>query len=240
MISELDLKSNENSVRHIFSLWFYSSQLESLIQVCHRELLDLHEKSRFSHFLNTFESGFKIIETSFFILRKKEKQRKKEKRILTVILSENNSKISKIGYVDEIAINVNRSSWFISKRLLIRIIIDFRFSNQQKLILRSTARVEYVYKTSLKIGHETMRKSPSFYRYEIILIRNTWSLLPRHQWLICIGGNLSENKSVPRQPTARVYRDNKAIKKILRGWEFLNRSLYKALVLCILQFKNDR
>lgn len=150
MISELDLKSNENSVRHIFSLWFYSSQLESLIQVCQRELLDLHEKSRFSHFLNTFESGFKIIETSFFILRKKEKQRKKEKRILTVILSENNSKISKIGYVDEIAINVNRSSWFISKRLLIRIIIDFRFSNQQKLILRSTARVEYVYKTSLK------------------------------------------------------------------------------------------
>ena len=110
MISELDLKSNENSVRHIFSLWFYSSQLESLIQVCQRELLDLHEKSRFSHFLNTFESGFKIIETSFFILRKKEKQRKKEKRILTVILSENNSKISKIGYVDEIAINVNRSS----------------------------------------------------------------------------------------------------------------------------------
>lgn len=89
---------------------FYSSQLESLIQVCQRELLDLHEKSRFSHFLNTFESGFKIIETSFFILRKKEKQRKKEKRILTVILSENNSKISKIGYVDEIAINVNRSS----------------------------------------------------------------------------------------------------------------------------------
>lgn len=214
MISELDLKSNENSVRHIFSLWFYSSQLESLIQVCQRELLDLHEKSRFSHFLNTFESGFKIIETSFFILRKK------EKRILTVILSENNSKISKIGYVDEIAINVNRSSWFISKRLLIRIIIDFRFSNQQKLILRSTARVEYVYKTSLKIGHETMRKLQSFYRYETILIRNTWSLLPRHQWLICIGGNLSENKSVPRQPSARVYRDNEAIKKYLEGENF--------------------
>lgn len=240
MISELDLKSNENSVRHIFSLWFYSSQLESLIQVCQREILDLHEKSRFSHFLNTFESGFKIIETSFFISKKKEKQRKKEKRSLTVILSENNSKISKIGYVDENAVNVNRSSWFISKRLPIRIIIDFRFSIQQKLILRSTARVEHAYKSSLKIGHETMRKSPSFYRYETILIRNTWSLLPRHQWLICIGGNLSENKSVPRQPTARVYRDNEAIKKILRWWEFLNRSLYKALVLCILQFKNDR
>ena len=133
MISELDLKSNENSVRHIFSLWFYSSQLESLIQVCQREILDLHEKSRFSHLLNTFESGFKIIETSFFISKHKEKQRKKERKgSLTVILSENNSKMSKIGYVDENAINVKRSSWFISKLLPIRIIIDFRFSNQRK------------------------------------------------------------------------------------------------------------
>lgn len=220
MISELDLKSNENSVRHIFSLWFYSSQLESLIQVCQRELLDLHEKSRSSHFLNTFEKRVQDNRNIILHIEKEEKQRKKEKRSLTVILSENNSKISKIGYVDEIAINVNRSSWFISKRLLIRIIIDFRFSNQQKLILRSTARVEYVYKTSLKIGHEAMRKSPSFYRYETILIRNTWSLLPRHQWLICIRGNLSENKSVPRQPTARVYRDNEAIKKYLEGENF--------------------
>lgn len=220
MISELDLKSNENSVRHIFSLWFLQLSVGVSNSSLPKRTTRFTWKVTFFAFPKYFWSGFKIIETSFFILRKKEKQRKKEKRILTVILSENNSKISKIGYVDEIAINVNRSSWFISKRLLIRIIIDFRFSNQQKLILRSTARVEYVYKTSLKIGHEAMRKSPSFYRYETILIRNTWSLLPRHQWLICIRGNLSENKSVPRQPTARVYRDNEAIKKYLEGENF--------------------
>lgn len=81
MISELDLKSNENSVRHIFSLWFYSSQLESLIQVCQRELLDLHEKSRFSHFLNTFEE--RVQDNRNIILhieekRKTEKERKEE------------------------------------------------------------------------------------------------------------------------------------------------------------------
>lgn len=81
MISELDLKSNENSVRHIFSLWFYSSQLESLIQVCQREILDLHEKSRFSHFLNTFEKRVQDNRNIIFHIeeeRKTEKERKEE------------------------------------------------------------------------------------------------------------------------------------------------------------------